>query len=69
MVNMLLFQILVCTLHGKIQKSHANTINLKYQLQYGKKIDLPNWSYSVSDVQDYFEYILKSTEKRVILVQ
>ena len=32
---MLLYQILSYTIHGKIQKSHAVTINLKYLSQRG----------------------------------
>ena len=34
---MLLYQILAYTIHEKILKSHAKTINLKYQLQRGMK--------------------------------
>ena len=34
---MLLYQILACTIHGKISKSHTKTINLKYQLPRGMK--------------------------------
>ena len=34
--DMLLYQILVCTTDGKIQKNHTET-NLKYQLQHGMK--------------------------------
>ena len=30
---------------------------------WNDKIELPDGSYSVSDIQDYFEYILKNTEK------
>ena len=26
---------------------------------WGEKFDLPDGSYSISDIQDYFEYILK----------
>ena len=33
------------------------------------KFDLPDPSYSVSDIQDYFAYILKSTKKRLRIVQ
>ena len=36
MINMLLYQISVCTTNGKIEKSHK-TINLKYQFQRGMK--------------------------------
>ena len=34
---MLLYQILACTIHGKIKKSHLRTISLKYQLQHEMK--------------------------------
>ena len=34
---MLLYQTLAFTIHGKIQKSHAKIINLKYQLRHGMK--------------------------------
>ena len=38
----------------KKYKSHTKTINLRYQAQ---------WSYSPSDIQDYFEYIIKNHDK------
>ena len=35
-------------------------INLKYLLQHGmKNLNCQDGSYSVSDIQDYFEYIMK----------
>ena len=37
MKNILLYQILVFSIHGKMQKSHIRIINLKYQLQHGMK--------------------------------
>ena len=37
---------------------HITTINLKYLLQ----LEMPHGSYSVSDVQDYFENIIKKDE-------
>ena len=36
-INMLFYQILVYTIHGKLLKSHTKTINIKYQLQRGMK--------------------------------
>ena len=34
-------------------------MNLKYQFQHGiKNLKLPDGSYSVSDIQDYFAYNL-----------
>ena len=29
-------------------------MNLKYQVQYGQKPDLPDGSYEIEDIQDYF---------------
>ena len=46
-------------IHGKIQKSHT-TINL-FKISWNEEFELPDGSYSVSDIQDYFEYILKNT--------
>ena len=43
-------------------------IDLKYLLQHGMKnlkFELPNGSYSISDIQDYFEYILKKHEENI----
>ena len=50
---MLLYQILAFTIHGKFLKSQAKIIN------NNNKFELPAGSYSVSDIQDYFEYTLK----------
>ena len=36
-VMLLHCQILVSNTHGRIQKSHTKTINVKYQKQYGMK--------------------------------
>ena len=55
----LLYRILVIITRGKTQKAHTITINLKYQPKYGTKGELPDGSYSASDIQDYFEYIFK----------
>ena len=41
---------------GKYKKSHTKTINLKCQLQRGMKM------YSVSDIEDYFKYLIKKHE-------
>ena len=62
MKNVLHYQILVSTIHGEIPKHHRETVNLKSQLQYGIKIELSDGSYSVSGIQDYFEYIIKKHE-------
>ena len=36
---------------------------------WNDKFELPNGSYSVSDIQDQFEFILKNMEKRLIMFQ
>ena len=36
---------------------------------WNEKFDLRDGLYSVSDIQDYFEYILKNMEKRLIIFQ
>ena len=36
---------------------------------WNDKFELPDGSYSVSDIQDYFEYILKKMEKILIMHQ
>ena len=53
--------------------------NIKKSYKNNKfKISAPTWteewvvpdgSYSVSDIQDYFEYILKNMEKKLIIFQ
>ena len=43
-------------------KNRTKTINLKYKDQLGIK-NLPDGSYSVSNIQHYFEYIIKNKKK------
>ena len=50
---MLLYQILECTTHRKVEKEKKDTktINLKYPcLTWNQKLELPDGSYSVSDI-------------------
>ena len=56
---MLLYQTLVFTVHENILKSHIRAIHLKTAPTWNDKFELSNPSYSISDIQDYFEYILK----------
>ena len=35
---------------------------------WNEEFELPDKSYSVSDIQDYFEYILKNMEQRLIIL-
>ena len=60
---MLLHQILVSITHQKIYKIHAKIIDLNYMDQrWMKKIELLDGTYSISKIQDYFEYIIKKYE-------
>ena len=44
----------------KHKKAHAIIINLKYlPLTWNDEFELLDGSYSISDIQDYLEYILK----------
>ena len=47
-------------MHGKIQKrSYKNNKFIISAPTRNEEFELPDGSYSVSDIQDYFEYILK----------
>ena len=63
---MLLYQILVFTIHEKKKKADKITINSKYLLQHG----VMNLNYQMDHIryqifQDYFEYILKKHSETV----
>ena len=52
-----------------IKKSYKNN---KFKLlvpTWNENFDLPDGSYSVSDIQNFFEYILKNMTKRLIILQ
>ena len=59
---MLLYKILAYTIHRKICKSHTKTVILKYQLGRRMKFELPDGSYSILDIEDYFEHIINKHE-------
>ena len=55
------YQILAFITRGKTQNAHTIAINLKISaLTWNVEFELPDGSYSVSDIRDYFEYILKT---------
>ena len=59
---MLLFQTFAFTIHGKIfKKSYKNNKFKISALTWNGEFELPDGSYSVSDIQDYFKYIFKKT--------
>ena len=52
-----------------IKKSYKNN---KFKISaptWNEEFELPDGSYSISDIQDYFEYILKNMEKRLLTLQ
>ena len=57
---MLLYQTLAFTMHGKnMKKSYKNDKFKIWAPTWNEKFELPDGSYSVSDIPAYFEYILK----------
>ena len=60
---MLLYQIWVSAIHGKIYKFN-NTINLKYQLTWNAGFELQDRSHTVLNIQEFFDYIIKKHETR-----
>ena len=64
--KMLLYQILVFTITWKNIKSSYNNNKFKISAPtWSDEFELPDGSYSVSDIQDYFEYILKKHSENV----
>ena len=56
MINVLCYKTLVSTTHGRIYKSRRETINLN------KEFQLPDVRQSVSNSEDFFEYVIKIHE-------
>ena len=52
-----------------IKKSYKNNKFKISALIWNEEFELPDGSYSVSDIQDCFEYILKNREKIIIILQ
>ena len=59
MKKVLLYQILVSIKHGKYKKSYSNNKCKISAPTWNDEFQLPDELYSISDIQDYFEYILK----------
>ena len=56
----MIYQISVFIACGKNIKSSYNNNKSKISAPtWNNEFELPDWSYSISDIQDYFEYILK----------
>ena len=52
-----------------IKKSYKNNKFKISALTWNKGFELPDGSYAVSDIQDYFEYIYEKMKKRLIILQ
>ena len=52
-----------------IKKSCKNNTFKISSPTWNNEFELPEESYSVSDIQHYFKYILKNKEKRLIILQ
>ena len=59
---MLLYQILTSTIHGKYEKLQKNNKFEMIAPTLNDKTELPDGSFSLSDVQDYFQLIIKKHE-------
>ena len=52
----MLYQILVFVIHGKMQKKSYKNNKFKISAPtWNGEFELPDGSYSISDIQDYFE--------------
>ena len=47
-----------------IKKSYKNNKFKRSAPTWNEEFELPDGSYSISDIQDYFEYILKKTWRK-----
>ena len=50
-----------------IKKSYKNN---KFKISaptWNEELELHNGSYSISDIQDHFEYVLRNTEKKLLI--
>ena len=66
MKRLLLYQILAFITRGKKIKSSYNNNKSKISAPtWDKKFELPDGSYYVSNIQDYFEYIFKKDGENI----
>ena len=54
---------------GNIKKSYKNNKSKISAPTWNEEFELPDELYSISDIQNYFEYILKNMEKRLLILQ
>ena len=64
----MLCQILAFTIHEKNTKmSYKNNIFKISAPTWNEEFKLPDESYSISDIQNYYEYVFKSIRKRQLI--
>ena len=52
-----------------IEKSYKNNKSKISAPTWNEEFKLPDGSYSISDIQDYFEYILKTHGEKQLILQ
>ena len=66
-MNILLYQLSAFTIHGEIwKKSYKNNKFKVSAPTWNEEFELSDGPYSVSDVQDYVEYISKSIRDKTV---
>ena len=53
----------------KYKKSYKNNKFKMSSLTWNEEFELPDGSYSITDIQNYFEYILKKHEQKQLILQ
>ena len=61
----MLYQILLFTIHAKTKSSYKNNKYKIYSPTRSDKSELPDGSYVISDIQDYFEHILQKLNENI----
>ena len=59
----------MCYTWKDIEKSYKSNKCKILAPTWNYQFELPDGSQSISDIQDYFEYILKNMEKRLLILQ
>ena len=68
---MLLYQTIALSIHTwkNIKKSYKNKKFKISALTRNEESEIPDGSYSVSDIQDYFKHIFKNMRQLLIILQ
>ena len=59
----------ICYAWKNIRRLYNNSKFNISPITWNDKVELPDGPYSVSDIEDYFDYILKNIRKRLIIHQ